>query len=200
DVVALPADGDDLHRLALCEKAADTVARKTRDLRVEAAAQPALGSAHDEQMNVLLAAARHQCRCVATPADRLGDVGEHGRHALRIGARRLRRLLRAPQLCRGDHLHRLGDLLRRLHRGDAVAHVFERGHLVSVRLSAYPRSYAQAKVLAKPSTSALSLPRMSSVSCFSCRIASSTGLPAARMWLSNPCSKRPTCWTVSLSR
>jgi hypothetical protein len=33
---------------------------------------------------------------------------------------RLRPPLRTPQLRRGDHLHRLGDLLRRLDRGDPV--------------------------------------------------------------------------------
>ena len=42
--------------------------------------------------------------------------------------RRLRRVLSAAQLGRGDHLHRLGDLPRRLYRGDAVAHVFEARH------------------------------------------------------------------------
>ena len=42
----------------------------------------------------------------------------------RKGADQLRRQLRAAQLRRGDKLHRLGDLLRRLHRGDAVAELF----------------------------------------------------------------------------
>ena len=32
-------------------------------------------------------------------------------------------LLRAAQLRRGDHLHRLGDLLRRLDRADAAADI-----------------------------------------------------------------------------
>ncbi len=124
DVETLLADADDLDRLALALELADVVARKTRDLAVEAAAKAALGGADDEQMRVVLAGAGHQRRRVAAAADRLGDVGEHRAHALRIGTRGLGGLLRATQLRRGDHLHRLGDLLRRLDRGDPVAEVF----------------------------------------------------------------------------
>jgi hypothetical protein len=83
-----------------------------------------LPSARSQQMHVVLAGAGHQRRGIAAAADRLGDVGQHGTHALRIGARRFRGLLRTAQLRRGDHLHRLGDLLRRLDRGDTVTKVF----------------------------------------------------------------------------
>ena len=124
DVVALLADADDLDRLAGGEKLADMVARKPRDLAVEAAAQAALRRADDEQMHVVLAGSGHQGRRIAAAAHRFGDVGQHGAHALRIGTRGLGGLLRATQLRRGDHLHRLGDLLRRLDRGDPVAEVF----------------------------------------------------------------------------
>jgi hypothetical protein len=39
---------------------------------------------------------------------------QHPEHLRRKRAGVLNALLRAPQLRRGDHLHRLGDLLRRL--------------------------------------------------------------------------------------
>ena len=48
--------------------------------------------------------------------------------APRLAGERPRRddaLLRAAQLRRGDHLHRLRDLLRRLHGANAPAHVNE---------------------------------------------------------------------------
>src|SRR5690606_17876559 len=57
-----------------------------------------------------------------------GDVSEHALHAFRKGTRSFRGRLRAPQLRGRHHLHGLGDLLRRLGRGDAHAHVFEAGH------------------------------------------------------------------------
>ena len=53
-------------------------------------------------------------------------------HALGIGARGLGRRLRAAQLGGRDHLHGLGDLLRRLGGGDADAHVLEAGHASSL--------------------------------------------------------------------
>ena len=46
--------------------------------------------------------------------DARAEAGHHLVHALGVGARGGRRLLRAAQLRRGDHLHRLGDLARRL--------------------------------------------------------------------------------------
>ncbi len=50
---------------------------------------------------------------------RLQNVGEH----LRVGPRRQRALLRAPQLGRRHHLHGLGDLPRVLHAADAPPNV-----------------------------------------------------------------------------
>ena len=124
DIKALLADADDLDRLSLALKLADVVARKAGDLAVEAAAQAALGRADHQQVRVVLAGAGHQRRRIAAAADRIGAVGEHGAHPLRIGPGRLGSFLRTAQLRRGDHLHRLGDLLRRLDRGDTVAEVF----------------------------------------------------------------------------
>ena len=100
------------------------IAGETGDLRIEAAAQATLGGADDQQMHILLAGPRHQRRSFTATADRLGDVGQHRAHALRVGPGGFRCFLRATQLRRGDHLHRLGDLLRRLDRGDTVSKVF----------------------------------------------------------------------------
>jgi hypothetical protein len=45
----------------------------------------------------------------------VAEIGQHRLHALGIGTRRLGLRLRAAQLGSRDHLHGLGDLLRRLH-------------------------------------------------------------------------------------
>ena len=121
DVVALAADDEDLDRLAFGQQPPRILARQPRDRAVEGAGKAALAGADDEQMHVLLARCRRSAAARPAAGRRCGDVGEHRAHALGIGPRRHRRFLRAPQLRRGHHLHGLGDLLRRLHRGDAVA-------------------------------------------------------------------------------
>jgi len=65
---------------------------------------------------------------------RLGlDAGRHRREHLGelggIGARALRRLLRAAQLRGRDHLHRLGDLLGGADGRDPFAQRLEARHL-----------------------------------------------------------------------
>ena len=93
------------------------------DRRVEAAAQAALGGGDDEQMGLVLAGAGEQRGRVVAAFHRGGKIGQHRRHALRIGPRRHRRFLGAAQFRRRHHLHGLGDLARRLDRGDAVAEI-----------------------------------------------------------------------------
>ncbi len=70
-------------------------------------------------MHVVLAGAGHQRRSNVR-LDRIRDVGKNGAHALRIRPGGLRSFLGAPKLRRGDHFHRLGNLLRRLYGGNAV--------------------------------------------------------------------------------
>ena len=132
---ALAADAEDLDGLALADQRVDLLTRQANDRRVERAAQAALGGADHQQMDLILAGAGQQLRRGIDVGHRAGDVAEHLLHALRIGPRGLGRGLCAAQLRRRDHLHGLGDLLRRLGRGDADAHVFETGHFVSVALS-----------------------------------------------------------------
>ena len=81
-----------------------------------------------EEMHLILAGADHQRRAALAALQRRGEVGEHGLHARGVRPRRFSRALRAPELRRRHHLHGLGDLLRRLHRGDAIAQVFQRRH------------------------------------------------------------------------
>ena len=76
----------------------------------------------------VLAGADHQRRAAVAALERGGEIGEHRLHARGVGPRRLGRRLRAPELRRGHHLHGLGDLLRRLDRGDAVAQLLQRRH------------------------------------------------------------------------
>ena len=115
--------------------AVDPLAREPHDRRVERAAQAALGGADHQQMHLVLAGAGQQPRRRIDVGDGRGDVAQHLLHALGIGPRGFGRRLRAAQLRRRDHLHGLGDLLRRLGRGDADAHVLEAGHSAASDLS-----------------------------------------------------------------
>ncbi len=127
-IVALAADAEELDLLALGHQRIRALAREPHDRGVERAAQAALGGADQKQMHVVAAGAAQQPRRGVEAADRRGDIAEHLVHAGSIGTRRLGRRLRAAQLRGRDHLHGLGDLLRRLGGGDAVAQVFETGH------------------------------------------------------------------------
>ena len=160
-VEALLADAEDLHLLAVGEQAVDVLAGQPDDGRVERAAQPALGGADDQQMNLVLAGADHQRRTAFAALERRGEIGEHRLHAGGVRPRRLGRHLRAPELRRGHHLHGLGDLLRRLDGRDAVAELFQRRH-----------GLTHAKALANLSTAALSLSPVSLVISFLSRMAS----------------------------
>ena len=55
--------------------------------------------------------------------DARGDAAQHALHLDGVGTRAHDPLLRAAQLRRGDHLHRLGDLLRVLDRADAAPEI-----------------------------------------------------------------------------
>src|SRR5262245_48833495 len=63
--------------------------------------------------------------------DPTGEVLNRRFELVGIRPRRDRRLLRATQLRRRDHLHRLGDLLRAAHRSDAPADGFEACHYLT---------------------------------------------------------------------
>ena len=131
---ALAADAEDLDLFALVHQRIRPLARQPHDRRIERAAQAALGGADHQQMNLVGAGAGEQARRRVAAGDAGGDVAEHAVHALGERARGFRRHLRAAQLGRRDHLHGLGDLLRRLGGGDANAHVLEGGHFFSVAL------------------------------------------------------------------
>jgi len=102
------------------------------DVGIEPAAQ-ALVSIHHHQQVALAGtrSAQQQRRGVA--ADLARQRCHHARQPRGIGARGLRRGLRLAQLRRGDHLLRLGDLLRRLDRFDTVLEFLEAGHFGSLR-------------------------------------------------------------------
>ena len=124
-IVALATNAHDLDGLAVPGQALDVGSREARDAGVEAAAQAALGGHDNEQMHLILAGADQQWGGALPAGDTCIDVGQHARHALGIGTRGGGSLLRAAQLGGGHHLHGFCDLPRRLHRGDAVAHVFQ---------------------------------------------------------------------------
>jgi len=76
-------------------------------------------------MNLIPAGAGQQRRGAGRTRSSRRDIGNHRVHLLGVGSRRFGSGLRAAQLGSRDHLHRLGDLLRRLGRGDADPHVFQ---------------------------------------------------------------------------
>jgi hypothetical protein len=76
-------------------------------------------------MHLILAGAGQQHRGAGRARRGGCNVGDHRVHLFRIGPRRFGGILRAAQLGGRDHLHGLGDLLRRLGGGDADPHVFK---------------------------------------------------------------------------
>ena len=57
-----------------------------------------------------------------------GEIGQHFVEQLRVGTRGQHFLLRPAQLCRRDHLHGPGDLLRVLDRADSPPDIDQAGH------------------------------------------------------------------------
>src|SRR6185312_1061403 len=143
-------------------------------------------------MDLVAAGAGEKRRGVDLTLEAGGERAEHALHALRIGTRGFRLLLRAPQPRRRHHLLRRRDFLRRADGADAVPQFLEGGH-VALR-------FPQAKVLAKSSrneTSAFSLsPVISRLSRMSARICGAL----ARRSDSIDASKRLTWATSILSR
>ncbi len=195
-VVALLADADDLHRLAGGDQRLRAITRETRDRRVERAAQATFGGEDDEQVHVVLARAGEKRRS-AGARDARGDARQHRAHALGIGTGRLGRRLGAAELRRRDHLHGLGDLLRRLHRGDAVAQVLQRRHGSPLPLRS---GGDQAKDLANASTTSFSFFAVSSERSLEVRMASRTSAWLVFSVESRPSWKARTRLTGSGSR
>ena len=110
DIVGRPALGE------------DELLRGLDDIGIEASAQTAVGGDDDEERTALrlLRSAEQRMRPGIDPAD---QTVEHLQHALRKRACRHDTILRPPQARGGDHLHRLGNLLRRLHRADAATQI-----------------------------------------------------------------------------
>src|SRR5262249_36942561 len=122
------AHAEELDLLAFRYERIRSLARKAHDRRVERSAQAALGGAYQQKMRPFLTSSGQKWRRCAEGADPGSDITQHLYHLMGIGARGLGRSLGAPQLRCRDHLHGLGDLLRRLGGGDAHAHVLETGH------------------------------------------------------------------------
>ena len=123
---ALLADGDPAHALPLRLERALERERAPQDLRVERAGEPAVaGQRHDRD------------RLHALPL--LEEREPHGRrrpphsgdelvHRLRVRPERVDPLLGAPQLRRGDELHRARDLARVADGLDPPLEVLNRRH------------------------------------------------------------------------
>jgi len=97
--------------------------RLANQVRVERAAQPAVRG-DQQQCGATHARAAPRVARLAQQGKPLGQLrrvqlADHLGERLRVRARAHHAILGALQLRRGDELHRLGDLLRVLHRADA---------------------------------------------------------------------------------
>ena len=92
---------------------------------VSAAEAPVGGDEHEMDPRLRLDRAQQRMRLVR---DLTGHASQQLGQLLGVGTRRDRCFLRAAELRRGHHLHRLGDLLRVAHRGDALANDLEARH------------------------------------------------------------------------
>ena len=107
--------------------AAQELEGPAQDVRVEGAGEPLVGGDDDESLRG--PSRRTSSGCASSPS--APDQGaEQLRHLVGVGPRREDALLGAPQLRRGDELHRAGDLLRRLDGADPPPDVPERRHRV----------------------------------------------------------------------
>jgi hypothetical protein len=102
----------------------DELAGRLDDVRIETSAQPSIGGDHDEQ-RAPVRRRRHAQQRVGVLIDPRDEPIKDLQHALRERPGRDDALLRASQARRRDHLHRLGDLLRRLDGADPPAEVYE---------------------------------------------------------------------------
>jgi len=105
---------------------ADEVLRRADDVRIERAAEAAVGR-DDNDDDVALRLARLQKR-MRIDVDARGDRGKHLAQTGGVRARGEHPLLRAAQLGRRHHLHGLGDLLRVLDAADPAPDIDRAGH------------------------------------------------------------------------
>jgi len=140
EVVRLLAEGDQADRGALLLLLAQERAHGAVHVRVEPAGK-ALVAAHGDHDDVLLVAPleeRMSGRAVLVRGDPRRDGGERRLERRGVGTRREDAVLRAAQLRRRDHLHRLRDLLRVLHAADPAPDVDQVGHGRAARLPTRP--------------------------------------------------------------
>src|SRR5262249_7261932 len=136
-----------------------------QEVGVETAAEAAIAGQQDEVDATLLAASQQWMRLLGEPGD---DGREHLRELCGVGPRLLGGLLRTAQACSGDHLHGVGDLLRRADRADPLAEVLQAGHQAAKRVSnslSAPSSFATTSSL----SSFLSRMAASASGCFASR-------------------------------
>jgi hypothetical protein len=103
----------------------DEAARRADDVGVEGAAEALVGGDHDQQRAAAAAVLQQRVRLgVGTRGEGVEDL----HHLARVRPGREHRFLGAAELGRGDHLHRLGDLLRALDAADPSPDVGQGGH------------------------------------------------------------------------
>ncbi len=127
-VAAFSADAENLDLFSFAQKLIDQLPRTPDDVGVESAAQSAIRCCDDQKLHLLRAGAGQQFRRARIVLQRARQRGNHRRHLLGIGPRRLRRILRPLQFRCRHHLHGARDLARGLHAGDAVAECFQARH------------------------------------------------------------------------
>jgi hypothetical protein len=96
------------------------------DVGIERTSEAFVAADEDDQVLLITALIEQRMRDLAR--DLTAQVAEHLTHLARKWARRRHAVLRALELRRRDHLHRLGDLLCVLDRLDPPAHVQKTCH------------------------------------------------------------------------
>src|SRR5574337_1669574 len=174
----LVADRDDFGPQPLVLHLAQAVGQRAQDVGVQAAAQPLVGGDDDVAYCLGVAAVAHVRALVLGVG--LRQVGGDVADLVGVRPRRAHALLRPAHLRRGDHLHRLGALLRVLEALDLDADFLAGGH------RGCSWSVAQAKLflnaaIAAPNSSSAALSIAFSVS----------SLPSSAAWLDFRCWCRP---------
>ena len=125
EVIRLTADRQDLRRLP--SAVSDRVHGGANGIRIERAAETAIGCDDDDQ-HVALCFVRREQR-MGRDIDARGNRRQHFAQRSGVRPRAEDTFLCTAQLRGRDHLHRLGDLLRVFHAADPASNVDRAWHL-----------------------------------------------------------------------
>src|SRR5882762_2430196 len=119
EVAAFAAHGENFNLFSGI--GSDKCLRRLDQIRIEGTTESFVSRDQDEEIAPITT--RIEQRMMKVFIGAIGKSGQHFRHLVREGTGSDNAILRTLELCRGDHLHGLGDLLRVLDRLDTPANV-----------------------------------------------------------------------------